>query len=219
MKLTIREKIEKIFNKEKIREKIFLKEKYNYSFPIKKHLSIFSISIVYILIPTIFNIGEQDVSLLSILYILGAFFAVSSLFFYSFSFIFSILDKVNIFKYQKEKLIIEKELDNEFGSVDRAIFIYNEVSEIGLEFTNENFYKILNEPIDLSFKRNKLKVYKDDQIKKIDEKIEKLLKDKEHINEKINKKQESLLNKKKQIAFNKIKDVSIPVSEALKIRS
>jgi len=187
--------------------------KYSYSFKIRTHLLISSFTFMYYYIPsmigfTVFERGHD----MNYLYILGFFVVIPTSIFYINSFVVSILQRKNIFKFQKDRLCAEKDFDNEFGSVDRVLSIYKEIKDLKIELTDQNFYKVLNEPKEILGKRYKIKGTRDIKIKKIDDRIEKLMKEKELIYSKGNERQNKLLDNLPEIEYKPV-DISMDLSE------
>jgi len=124
----------------------------------------------------------------------------------------------------RELHIIQGEIEEKFGSVDKAISIYKELMDIHLELTDENFYKLLNESDISTTKRKNVQETIKNRISNIDDRIDhfksKILdleKKKDEIMDKGKNNENKIFNKINtkilEIEDKKVEDISIPYSE------
>jgi len=111
-------------------------------------------------------------------------------------FLFNFSEKINPISIYFKSIKYEKEFDSKFGSVHNVFKIYNKLLFLEQEISDENFYRILNETktfqkIEHIDDRYSLK------IKKINEKIRELKKEKNELISKSQEKQKNIFNRNK----------------------
>ena len=186
MKETIKNKLISLLGLESLKENT---DKYRYRFKLKTHIFFFSTSLLLTSIfyyPIFFMDPASIADSLSVFVNMTIFFGsiVSPVIalIYIIAFISSFfIYKKSLFKILKDYLLIEKEIDKEFGSVDNAILIYKELEKLDLDLSDENFYKIMNSSEFIEKKKGKIEDIREKKIDKLDERIEKLRKEKENV--------------------------------------
>ena len=81
------------------------------------------------------------------------------------------LSKKSEFIERDELKSLEKSLENKFGSIDKAIQIYNELKGINIELSDENFLKLLNETSKSTKKRETVKETTKSKLSRTEERI------------------------------------------------
>ena len=133
-----------------------------------------------------------------------------------------LLSKENRYQKNKNLLSIEKDLKSTFSSVEKALFISNELENLNLDLSDENFINFLNEDKHSSVKRETIKETVKNRLDTLNkkilsyrEKIEDLEKKKIDIENRGIISETKVFNKKanKKIEYNKEKEISILYKE------
>jgi len=217
MSFKIKEKLLSIVGKEKIKNK-----EYRYVYEMKLKMFLF-LGLLAGSVDTVFFLYFNDIlkGIFTVNPLIGAFGLVFSIVFgisavaltllYTAIFIDSVWKRKNFLKTQKNIINIEQDLDDKFGSVDNAISIYREIGDLNIDLSDENFEKILNETKYTIDKRRKVKDISERKLEKINERIQRLMKEKEEIKFKSSNKQGKILNIVKEIEYKGV-DISMDLS-------
>jgi len=221
MSFNIKEKLEKLISLDE--DNNSFKTRYFLLSSIKEHIIVFTISIS---IPFFYKISNWpfvrgDINKTTFLDFLVSFSGLflfllftSIALIYIFYFIVNLFKNKNIIKEHSKKLLIEKELIDEFGSIDKLIQYLIDSRYLDLSFSDENIYKLMKESETIKNKRIKIKGTKETRINKIDLRIKTLEDEKKRIEKAgIVKEKETFLRNRTLQIENKVEDISINASE------